>query len=298
MGLNSEQRVDTALESFKLEGWIVVSDLDGSLLDHYSYSFEKARQALDLLRKLNIPLIFNTSKTLPETLDIASEIGTRSPLIVENGGGIFVPAKSSDGKYWAGENELLHRKDWISVGTQRSEILDILKHLKLVKNLKFTSFEEMTLQELEIHSGLPKMSLHAALNREFSEPLLWKDSQANLDWLSRTLEELELQIVKGGRFHLVSGQHDKGTSLDWMRSYFKTSKDSLVKIMALGDGMNDLPMLEAADIAICIRSQANPPLRSKHKTILTTAGTGVEAWNESVLDGIRKLQANQYLRTE
>ena len=149
MGLNFKQQVDTALESFKLEGWIVVSDLDGSLLDHYSYSFEKARQALGLLRKLNIPLIFNTSKTLPETIDIASEIGIRSPLIVENGGGIFLPAKSSDGKYWARENELLRRKEWIPVGTQRSEILDILKHLKLVKNLKFTSFEEMTLQELE-----------------------------------------------------------------------------------------------------------------------------------------------------
>jgi mannosyl-3-phosphoglycerate phosphatase len=167
-----------------------------------------------------------------------------------------------------------------------------LKHLKHAWDLKFTSFDEMTLGELEIHTGLPKSSLYAALDREFSEPLLWQDSSTNLDWLSSKLEKVGLQIVKGGRFHTVSGKHNKGTSLDWMRSFFKTSMSSHVKIIALGDSMNDLPMLEAADIAICIRSHANPPLKSNQKTIITSTNTGVKGWNESVLSHIKKLQAH------
>jgi mannosyl-3-phosphoglycerate phosphatase len=292
MRLISEQRVEAAPENFEREKWIVVSDLDGSLLDHYSYSSEDARPALDLLRQLDLPLILNTSKTLRETLDIASEIGIRSPLIVENGGGVFIPNKSATGKYWAAENEFLRRKEWIPVGARRTDILKTLKHLKFGRDLKFTSFDEMTLQELEIHTGLPKSSLHAALDREFSEPLLWKDSQTNLDWLSSKLEKAGLRIVKGGRFHVVSGKHNKGTSLDWIRSFFKTSMSSHVKIIALGDGMNDLPMLEAADIAICIRSHANPPLKSNQKTISTSIKTGVEGWNESVLSHLRMLQAD------
>jgi predicted mannosyl-3-phosphoglycerate phosphatase (HAD superfamily) len=65
--LISEQRVDAAPENFERERWIVVSDLDGSLLDHYSYSSEDAKPALDLLRQLDLPLILNTSKTLRES---------------------------------------------------------------------------------------------------------------------------------------------------------------------------------------------------------------------------------------
>ena len=292
MRLNAEQRVDAAPENFESARWIVVSDLDGSLLDHYTYSSEEAKSSLDLLRQLDLPLILNTSKTLRETLDVASEIGIRSPLIVENGGGVFIPKKNSEGKYWAVENELLHRKEWIPVGARRTDIVKTLKHLKHAWDLKFTSFDEMTLGELEIHTGLPESSLYAALDREFSEPLLWQDSSTNLDWLSSKLEKVGLQIVKGGRFHTVSGKHNKGTSLDWMRSFFKTSMSSHVKIIALGDSMNDLPMLEAADIAICIRSHANPPLKSNQKTIITSTNTGVKGWNESVLSHIKKLQAH------
>ena len=288
----SEQQVAGAPECFERERWIVVSDLDGTLLDHYSYSPEDARPALDLLRQLDLPLILNTSKTLRETLDIASEIGVRSPLIVENGGGIFIPKKSAEGKYWAAEDNLIRRKEWIPVGARRADVLKTLKYLKLARDLKFTSFDEMTLQGLEMHTGLQRASLHAALDREFSEPLLWQDSPTNLDWLSSKLEKAGLQIVKGGRFHMVSGKHNKGTSLDWMRSFFRTNMSSHVKIIALGDSMNDLPMLEAADIAICIRSHANPPLTSNQKTIIASSKTGVQGWNESVLSHIRKLQAD------
>ena len=40
------------------------TDLDGSLLDHHSYSFAPAQPALDRLRDAGFPLILTTSKTL------------------------------------------------------------------------------------------------------------------------------------------------------------------------------------------------------------------------------------------
>ncbi len=48
---------------------IVFSDLDGTLLDHHTYSFQEATEALDALRKRAIPLILCTSKTRSELLD-------------------------------------------------------------------------------------------------------------------------------------------------------------------------------------------------------------------------------------
>ncbi|MGA0327631.1 MAG: hypothetical protein ACO3OK_11595, partial [Limisphaerales bacterium] len=44
--------------------WVVVTDLDGSLLDHHTYSFEAALPALSVLKEEGIPLILNTSKRI------------------------------------------------------------------------------------------------------------------------------------------------------------------------------------------------------------------------------------------
>ena len=42
---------------------LIFTDLDGTLLDHHSYSFKGAEKALHILRQHSIPLIFNSSKT-------------------------------------------------------------------------------------------------------------------------------------------------------------------------------------------------------------------------------------------
>ena len=48
------------------QNFIIFSDLDGTLLDHHTYSFENAQPALDLVKKNNIPLILVSSKTRME----------------------------------------------------------------------------------------------------------------------------------------------------------------------------------------------------------------------------------------
>ena len=56
---------------------LVFTDLDGTLLDHETYSFELALPAIDVLKEKNIPLIFCTSKTRAEIERIVSGIGKR-----------------------------------------------------------------------------------------------------------------------------------------------------------------------------------------------------------------------------
>ena len=46
--------------------YIVFTDLDGTLIDHNTYSYESAIISLNLLKEHNIPLIFCTSKTRTE----------------------------------------------------------------------------------------------------------------------------------------------------------------------------------------------------------------------------------------
>src|SRR4029434_2576627 len=70
---------------------LVITDLDGTLLDHETYSWEAAHAAVDQLRRRDIPLILCTSKTRAETEDWRKELGNEHPFIVENGGALLIP---------------------------------------------------------------------------------------------------------------------------------------------------------------------------------------------------------------
>ena len=86
---------------------LVYTDLDGTLLDHNTYSFLSARPALNQLRFQRISLIFVTSKTRSEVEGWRERLNNQDPFVVENGGGVFIPkayfpfpvqgAKPSDG---------------------------------------------------------------------------------------------------------------------------------------------------------------------------------------------------------
>ena len=62
---------------------IVFTDLDGTLLDHHSYSWRAASPAMAKLAANGIPLIFNSSKTAAEMRHLQNAMGIRAPFIVE-----------------------------------------------------------------------------------------------------------------------------------------------------------------------------------------------------------------------
>ena len=71
---------------------IVFTDLDGTLLDHHSYSWRAASPAMAKLAANGIPLIFNSSKTAAEMRHLQNAMGIRAPFIVENGAAAVIPA--------------------------------------------------------------------------------------------------------------------------------------------------------------------------------------------------------------
>ena len=70
--------------------WIS-SDLDGTLLDHTTYSYQAALPALALCQSLGIPIVLNTSKTVAETLAIHTALDLTAPMVVENGSALVFP---------------------------------------------------------------------------------------------------------------------------------------------------------------------------------------------------------------
>lgn len=63
---------------------LIVSDLDGSLLDHHDYNWNAARQWLARLKQFRIPVIICSSKTAAEIVPLQEQLGIAgSPFIAE-----------------------------------------------------------------------------------------------------------------------------------------------------------------------------------------------------------------------
>jgi len=70
---------------------VIYTDLDGSLLDHDSYSHAAADALLAELEVHGVPVIIASSKTRSEQIALRNELSNHHPFIVENGAAVFIP---------------------------------------------------------------------------------------------------------------------------------------------------------------------------------------------------------------
>ncbi|WP_111494768.1 HAD-IIB family hydrolase [Marinobacter bohaiensis] len=258
---------------------VIFTDLDGTLLDHYSYSAEPARQAWEAARAGGVPCIFNTSKTRAEVEQLQQKLGIDGPYIVENGASVWFP----------GDTDLPLPPDVQSAGDSyckllsvpRGEILDVLKPLR--HEFSFRSLSDMSVAELMERTGLERQQAVLAANREFSEPLVWQDTEDALKECEKRLARHNLHLVRGGRFHHVIGACDKGQAMSWLLAVYQKAFGDAITSVALGDSDNDVDMLSAADIPVVVRSPAHaPPAIPNRPEVCITSSCGPEGWSEAV----------------
>lgn len=267
---------------------VLFTDLDGSLLDHHNYDYSPALPALEQLKAEHVPCVLTTSKTAAEVLDIRDELDNAYPFIVENGAGVFWPAGSVD-SHDLPENAVLQNwnkaYEFINLnGVSLNRILELTGQLKEKFGFIFQGFSEMTVQQVVDCTGLKFDQADKAKQRVFSEPLLWKDSDANLAKFKAFVEPHGLQVIKGGRFVHVMGRSNKGKALKFVKAYYEKVWQVPVSTIALGDGENDVPLLEASDFAVVVRSPANKPPKVKNLKKKITRAYGPAGWNKAVMD--------------
>ncbi len=266
---------------------LLFTDLDGSLLDHDNYSFEAALPALDKLKEQQIPFVLTTSKTAAEVIDIREKLGNRCPFIVENGAGVFFPIGSVNEKALPENKNLQNLNgefDYVAMSScSLNRIIELTLQLKVKFGFKFIGFSEMRAKEVADCTGLPLVDAVKAKQRQFSEPLLWQDTEENLSKFKAFVEPHGVLVTRGGRFVHVMGKVNKGLALTFLKQYYEKLWGESAETIALGDGENDIPMLEAGDFAVVIRSPVNKPPKIKHKQQATTKLIGPEGWNQAVL---------------
>lgn len=219
---------------------IIFTDLDGTLLDE-TYSYRRALPALELVRKKRIPIVFCTSKTLPEAEYYRYRLDNNDPLIVESGGAIYIPENYFNFKF--SFDRKTSKYFIIELGTPYQKLRRVLKNLKR-KDIIVRGFGDMSDYELSRNSGLSFSKAHLAKQRGYSEP--FNIVKGNEDKVRKLIEGNGFNFVKGGMYYHIMGNNDKGKAVMILNRLFK-KKFKKIKSMGFGNSENDLPMLETVD---------------------------------------------------
>jgi len=252
---------------------IIFTDLDGTLLDTDTYSYEKANNALQLLKQKEIPLIFCSSKTRAEIEFWREKVGNYDPFISENGGGIFIP------KNYFSFKLLFDRefKDYflIKLGTNYNQLVEVINLLK--EKYKILNFSEMSAEEIAEDANLELTQAKLAKNREFDLPFKILNKSQEKDILNE-IERHGLNYTIGGRYYHLLGDNNKGEAVKIMSDLFRR-KYGDIKTIAIGDSENDFQMLDSVDEGFLVKKKDGSYASNKYRK---AKGVGPEGWNDIV----------------
>jgi hydroxypyruvate reductase len=268
---------------------IIITDLDGTLLDPVTYSFEPALPALGLIETLNIPLILCSSKTRAEIEAVRKRLNNCYPFISENGGGIFFPPSYFPVLSGVEESESLHL---ISLGMPYEDIRRHFIQIREQLQLKVRGFGDMTAEEVAKLTDLSYEEAMLAKQRDFDEPFVF-DGAPDERFL-RAIEAFGLHWTQGRIFHLT-GDHDKGRAVSILLEMYKEKYDGVTSI-GLGDSLNDLSMLKSVDTPVLVRREDGSfDTRIAIPKLLTTQLPGPSGWNSAILRLLNpKVMADTY----
>lgn len=252
---------------------LVFTDLDGTLLSHSDYSWDAARPALDRLKKIGAGVVLASSKTSPEISRLRQDMGLRDwPAIVENGAGVLEPHARA----------VVERSDYVQL---RAAVIKMRAKL----GAGFRGFGDMDVAEISALTGLSQPDAQLAQQRAYSEPGVWSGTKAAKTDFLEQLQEQGIFAREGGRFLTLS--------------YGRTKADQMAQIVAslrprqtiaLGDALNDVEMLEAADAGVIIATPhrtALPFLAGETSgRISRTTDAGPKGWNTAMQAHLARLK--------
>lgn len=225
---------------------VIFTDLDGTLLDKDTYSWEPARPALERVQALGVPLVFVTSKTRAEVEHWRRRLHNTDPFVVENGAAAVIPGAA--------------QLEW---GTPYPMLCEALRVAARVAGCPVRGFHQMDVPEIAEVTGLTLEEAARAARREFDEPFLVEGPDGRHSLLE-AIEHTGLRHTEGGRFYHLHGQNDKAVAVAAIIDHYRKLHGE-VTTAGLGDAPNDAEFLKVVD----------HPFYSQE---------GPEGWNRFVLE--------------
>ena len=261
---------------------VVCTDLDGSLLDQDTYSFEAALPALAALRAREIPLILVSSKTRAEIEPLRARLEHHHPFVVENGGAAFIPRGyfPSSPPYAVVRGPYQVVEFGVSYGTLRVS----LKELEQTAGCELRGFGDMSPEEVAERTGLQLPEAFLAKQREYDEPFVINGPPSLGEQVRQEAEARGLRCTHGGRFFHLTGRTDKGVACRSLFDCYRRSQQKLFTV-GLGDSLTDLSFFTLVDQPILLpRSNGNDERKFHLPNLIRARGRGPAGWNRAVLE--------------
>ncbi len=264
---------------------LIFTDLDGTLLDHETYSFRPALPAIRALKEKNVPLIICTSKTKAEIEETRKQLHITHPFISENGGAIFVPKKYFHLPFSFDKEDTNYLI--IELGTSYQRIRKVLAQIQAAFPGEVRGFGDLTAKKVASFCRLSLSNAKLAKKREYDEPFLLENKSAE-ETIEKIANRANLHLTKGGRFYHLLGDNDKGKAVSILKALYKKEKGK-IKTVGLGDSLNDLPMLKVVDYPVLVaKPDSGHDPSVKLDNLIFAEGIGPYGWNKAVLELLKK----------
>lgn len=252
---------------------LLMTDLDGCLLNKQDYDYAPARPVLDRLARAEVTVVLSSSKTEAEMTPLADELGlAEMPLSCENGGVVI----------WRSDGEPSREV----LGAERSRIRVVLDSLR--SQFQFRSFTDLEVDGVMETTDLPRDKAERACDRRCTEPLLYDGPGEAIADFKAAVEAHDLTMTRGGRFWHIAGHTTKGKAMLRIVERFERTLGKCATI-AIGDSPIDQSMLDIATYPIGIPQPNGDILVTVNANgiIAETPGSAGWAWAVSqVLDGL------------
>ena len=262
---------------------VIYTDLDGTLLDHHTYSFEEALETVHALRDRGIPIVPCTSKTRAETAEMMHAAELSGPMIVENGAAIWVPNDWGLSRPAGAEDT---SEAWChSFGPSRGMIRRQLAILSVEWGNRYQSLCDLSDKQVMAITGLDAESAARAKDRHYCETLVWLGTPADRATFADQVEALDLRCLQGARFVHVLGAGGKGAAVSWLHQKIRAELPDFADAVSIsaGDADNDIEMLEVTDLALLIRSPVHePPAPKRAGGLVISDSFGPTGWAEGM----------------
>jgi len=269
---------------------VVFTDLDGTLLDPVTYSYERALPFIERLQQMSIPIVFCSHKTRAEQEVYRQELGISDPFIVENGGAIFIPqgyfSFNFDYDKARGGYQI------IELGMSYAEIRRILGKIRAEVGINFRGFGDMSAQEVAKDAGLDLEAARRAKEREYDETVKPLENPEEMGKVLKAIKKAGLNYTHGGRYYGVMGANDKGRAVTILADLFR-KKLGEVETVGIGDSPNDLPMLAVVDTPILVQKPGGRGEEIDLPRLKRIEGVGPEGWSRAIKGLIDRTDKDQ-----
>jgi len=217
---------------------VVLTDLDGTLLEPDGSLLPEAREAVAGLVGRGVPICPITSKTVTELDPILRDLGLHCLAGFENGAGI---------RHTNGSIELS------DAAVPMAELRWVLDGLRRATGHPVRSLEELSDAELAQITELSGQALVRVRQRQATLPLV---VDAGLDAMLRSALPTapQVRLVRGNRFLHLQGRHDKADVVSRVLSLLEVRGTTV----ACGDAPNDIDLLSMASVRVIVPSIGGP----------------------------------------